>query len=156
MPKQFPSGASTETEVSQLMQLNLEPGEIVPYDRIARTSGIRYGSTRFRTIIDAWCRRIFREQGLQHATVRGVGVRFLTEAQALAKGVHDTKNSARAERRIATRVKSINSQKLAPFEQKQHQLLGQYLRARDHAARVATKELAAPKPVTGTVIKLAS
>lgn len=152
----FPSGASTETEVALLMQLNLEPGEIVPYDRIGRTIGIRYGtSPRFRTIVAAWARRVFREQRLQSKSARGIGIRFLTEEQALAKGIHDTKNSARGERRIATRVKSIDSKKLSVFDRTNQQNLGRYLQARDHAARMAVKELASPKAVTSTVIKLA-
>lgn len=150
------TGVSTEEEVARLMQLNIEPGEIVPYGRIERLSGVRHGTSRFKTVIHAWTRRVFREQKLQHASVRGVGIRFLTEKQALEKGVHDTNLTATAERRIATRMKAINRPQLLPLDQKRHQLLERFLRERDHAARISKKELAVPKPTgNGTVVRLA-
>lgn len=151
----FITGASTEEEVRALMQINIEAGAIVPYERIAKLSGIRYGTSRFWTVVGAWTRRVFREQKMQHATVRRVGVRFLTETQALNKGIHDTQKTATRERQIATRVKTINSVALTAPEQKQHELLGQYLRARDSEARKAKKQIGDPKAIGATIIRLA-
>lgn len=149
------SGISTEQEVTALMQINLEQGEIVPYERIAKMSGIRYGTSRFQTIVHAWTKRVFNEQRMQHTSVRGIGIRFLTDGQALTKGIHDSQRVASRERKIKTRVTKINTQALTEFERKQRDLLEQYLRARDREARKSKTELAAPKPVGATVVRLA-
>jgi hypothetical protein len=153
--KVFPQGSSTEIEVSMLMQLNLEPGEIVGYSRIERTCGVRHGTPRFKTITQAWRRKIFREQKLQSEAVGGIGIRFLTDAQALGKGINDHRLMARTGRRVATRVKAIDTQKLRPLEQKHKELLQQHLRAADSAARKIRKQLAIPKAVAGTVVRIA-
>lgn len=156
MTHEFPKGVSTEPEVNLLMQINIEAGEIVAYDRIARYSGLIVGSNRFRSVVAAWCRRVMREQNMQHATVRGVGVRFLTESQALGKGITDTQRTATAVRKIASRVKKIDSRKLSAYEQGQQQLLQKHLRASDHEARMLKKKIALPQPVTASVVRLAS
>ena len=149
MAKMFIGGVSTKPEVDRLMSsIEAEPGTQVPYDTVEELTGTSREEHRFRTIMTAWRKRLYREKYIEVSLFDGA-VNFLTPDAAFEKHRGEFHRVGRKTGRIVGRTRAINTESLSSDEKRQqHRLFSRVaLEVREQFSKGA-KELAGPKPVS--------
>jgi hypothetical protein len=150
----FP-GVPTTMDVNRLMELDVQPGTIVSYEQVTAVIGISNSVHRFRTVTNAWRRRLFRERLLQ-SSAEGGAFHFLTADAAHQKGRGGLTRVGRASGRLRTAVAAVDSAALTtPELVSRHNLLRRETEAIHEAAQKSARALAAPLPVNGSTLRLA-
>lgn len=117
MTTQIVKGLPTGPDVRRLIEnVKLAPDAVISHERIADLISAMPGSGRYRVVVGAWRRRVFREHGLQIASERGVGYRVLTASGAVSVAVNDFGRAAKKISRTAVHVAAIDSRQLADEE----------------------------------------
>ena len=123
-----------------------KPGTRASYEQIEQITDNPVGSTRFRTVADAWRRRMFRERGLQ-SMAQGGEIVFLTADEAHKRGIKGLTAVGRAAGRLKVRVDSVDAKELSPSNVDAHMLLRREANALVMAARNSVKTIAKPNPI---------
>jgi hypothetical protein len=78
----FQGGVPTGSDVERLLREigTPAPGDVIPYDQIARILGVERKSSRWGSVTDAWRRRLDREFNLLLEAVPNGGFRVLTNS----------------------------------------------------------------------------
>jgi len=136
MIEQIVKGLPTGPDVRRLIEsIELTPDAVIPHERIAELISAKHDSDRYRVVVGAWKRRVFRERGLQIASERGIGYRVLTASGAVSVAVTDFGRATKKISRTAVHVAAIDSRQL-PDEEKPR--LG-HVRREIHMAAAAAK-----------------
>lgn len=153
MSKLFLGGVPTGPEVDRLMVgLAIESGTRVPYGQVEELTGLSVKEHRFRTVTNAWRKRVFREKALEVKAEGGCFV-ILTPDEALTNGISSFHRVGRALGRTNAKVSVINEAELSSERAATKRLLQREIGLVSDAARRAAKEIAAPKPVS-TIVRL--
>lgn len=151
----FRGGIPTGMDVDKLMkEIEVQPGTVVPYAEVERIMGVHLKATRFRSVTQAWRKRIFREK-LLDSTAEGGEFYFLTADAAHDKGRRIIKQIGRATGRLTVRVDAIDANELTGPRREIHNLLRRESQAMLDAARKSAKAIAGPRPVQGANLKVA-
>src|SRR5574337_915133 len=103
----FLGGVPTRPDVEKLLaKIDVSHGSIIPYRMVEDIIGIPRDQNRWRTVTEAWRKRLFRERRLQ-IIAEGESFKALTAAEAVAHGAKRLNAHGRAVGRTATRVDSI-------------------------------------------------
>lgn len=146
--KLFRGGVPTRPDVDLLMKISVEPGTRIDYATIEDMLGIVRGSSRFRTVTQAWRRRLFREQRLQ-VEADGAAFVVLTAAQAVSAAATRLHRVGRAAGRTVVRVEAIDPRELDDGDQKRHFLLRRHAAAALDAVSEACRAIAPPRAISG-------
>lgn len=153
MSKLFLGGVPTGPEVDRLMTgVEIKPGTKVSYETVADITGVRVNESRFRSVTNAWRKRVFREKALEVKAEGGCFV-ILTPDEALTNGISSFHKVGRALGRTNVKVSVINEAELSNERAATKRLLQREIGMVSDAARRAAKEIAAPKPVVSLVRK---
>lgn len=76
MQELFLGGIPTEPDVQKLIDAFKDPseGQIITWQEIANVIEEPYGSSRFRTVVTAWRKRLFRTRNIHLLIKRGQGL----------------------------------------------------------------------------------
>lgn len=144
----FFGGVPTGPDVDALMaEIPAEPGTSVTYDRVAEIVGLDRTSSRWKTVTQAWRKRLFRDRLIQ-TSAEGGAFHFLTAdaAQDKCRGRFNTIGRAVGRNRL--RVEAIDPTDLTTEQKRtEHGLLQRETRALHDAAKAAAKAIALPAPV---------
>lgn len=151
MSKLFFGGVPTGPEVDRLMKgLVIEAGAKIPYETVEQITGTRASEHRFRSVTNAWRKRVFREKALEVKAEGGCFV-ILTPDEALTHGISAFHRVGRALGRTNVKVSVINETQLSSERAATKRLLQREIGLVSDAARRAAKEIASPKPVSSVV-----
>jgi len=85
--KLFEGGVPVKPSVDLLMdKIHPVPGKIYSHEDIARTCEQPYKTSRYRSIICSWKKRLLRERGLDIVAETGVGYRVLKDSERISHG----------------------------------------------------------------------
>lgn len=144
--KLFLGGVPTQPDVDALMNLEIVAGSHVTYDEIEETTGVKYRTHRFSSVVMAWRKRLFRERGLQ-TKARGGAIHFLTADAALDEAGVKMIRVGRATGRVVRDVGMIHAAELGSDEKRaRHTLMAREAAALLEAARAAHKSITGPAP----------
>lgn len=147
----FFGGVPTQPDVELLMkEVPVQSGTEVQYAEIERLLGLQRKQSRFRTVTDAWRRRLRREKLLQ-STAEGGAIRFLVADQAHDKGLKTLWRIGKSSRRLKNDVEDIDTTSLTGSRVERHPLLRRITHEFASFSRKTTKEIAAPRPISSTV-----
>lgn len=147
--KGWRGGLPTELDVKRLVEKYGVPAEgvLIPHADIAACIGHPWKSVRYRTVIDAWRRKLRKEFNVDTTVEPSLGLYVLTPPERIVIGKRDSRAGLRKFRRGGARV-AVTPDDGLTAEQRQE---------REHAAAVvwrlyssAARELKAlepPKPV---------
>lgn len=145
MNKLFSGRIPTNAEVNKLMGLPIRAGDTISYEQVCGLTGLSATETRFRSVTNAWRKRVFREM---HLEVKPEGGQFvvLTPDEALSSGIKSFHRAGRALGRVSVKVSVINETELTEEKAATKCLLQRNIDAVADAARRAAKEVVAPRP----------
>lgn len=151
----FKGGLPTGMDVDKLMRaFNIEPGVQIAYGDIEKLLGISASDHRFRTVTNAWRKRVFREKLIQSVGEGGF-IRFLTADEAHDRGRVGFRRIGRAAGRLATQVEAVNVENLTGERRDAHNLLRREAHVILDAARKSAKAIAAPRPTAPSNLRIA-
>lgn len=111
------SGMPTAPDVRKLRKtITPVAGELIAYETLAAVLGYDRRSSRYRTVINAWRRTLFREEGVQMEAEHGQGLRVLTPTGAVAKAITGLHRCGRALKRVAVQVGAVDTAAMETHE----------------------------------------
>ena len=133
----FHGAAPTEAEIKLLLDTFGTPtvNEVITHDVIAKAARVAMRSFRYRTVVNAWRGKLYREQNVEMLSVRGIGYKRADGEARVAEKVSRTKSHLRGVRRQGERAARIPNTELNEEQRK----------LRDHvvAGAVALRQFAA-------------
>lgn len=156
MSKMFIGGVPTAMDVDRLMSdLDPQANAQISYADVEAIIGVAHKEYRFKTVTNAWRRRLFREKFLQ-TVADGEAFHFLSADQALSYGRKGLSRIGRAAGRLRIRVDAINATELSSGELRdKHTLLRRESQAILEAVQKSAKSIAGPRPVSAPSLRLA-
>ncbi len=151
----FFGGVPTRMDVDRLMKIEDDPGMSIDYEYIEGVLGVKRGSNRFRSVTNAWRKRLFREKLLM-TTAEGGKFHFCTADQAHDLGRKGISKVGRSAGRLRVHVDAVNVADLSLERSAKHQLLRREVLAIHAAAQSGARAIAAPEPVAGRSLRLAA
>lgn len=146
MSKTYFGGIPTSVDTRRLDEqfAGLMDGDEITHDEIEVVIGVRRGSSRYRTVTDAWRRSLLREKNIELAAVSGVGFRCLPPAERISASVRGVQSGMRKQLRSITRSAMVRTEDEG-LRRKQDllQRYGAVLRAE---ASKTMQEIEPPKP----------
>lgn len=104
---------TTGPEVEKLIEaIQLEEGMIVQHASIEAAIGVEHHESRYRTIVNAWRKRLIRERGVDLHPALGLGYEVLTSARRLEIAVAKLKGSTRKDRAALHLLGRIDQERL--------------------------------------------
>ena len=145
----FFGGLPTEPEAKKLMERFgvLEVGRQILYDEIAEVIGVKYGTSRFRTILSSWRHRLEKEHNLRMGFEPGKGIKMLSPEERVGAAEDDVRSGVRKLRKGANEASRLP---LEEIKDEKVRAQGDHLRtvaAKVYSSVVETvKALRPPKP----------
>lgn len=121
-------------------------GDVIPYERIAGVLGLKWTERRFRTVVTAWRKALFRDLSLDTMAAGGA-VRVLLPMQQEGESRRDIRFSVRKLRRGVVRVEAIETQTLTEDELARVEHTRRLSEVMLSAAAKGARELARVKPI---------
>ena len=84
----------------------LTHGQVLAHDDLSDVMGYSRGSSRYRSVINAWRRQLLREHGIELQSVRSIGLRVMTDPERVDAHVD---KAALGIRKIARAGKSLSA-----------------------------------------------
>ena len=137
------TGISTEPEVDLLIKRfgTLKEGELVPYREIALVAKTPIMTERFRTVLDAWRRRLERAHNVVTAARPGQGIVALPPDGRIYYAQSNIQSAARKIRKSARRAELTDVHRLSPDLQRSRDAILGVAATMRLAARTAPKKL---------------
>lgn len=124
-------GKPVKPHVDRLMEAHeMKQGDVLMHEDIAHAAGVEYGTAQYRSVIQSWKARMFREKNIDIASKPGIGYMALDDNERVSYGIKDFSHSVRRMGRSANRISSADTAKLDDNHRRQQ----------DHAVRL-TQEL---------------
>ena len=87
-------GEPVKPAVDKLMEtFKLKVNDVIQHEDIAHIIKQKYGSNRYRTLVQAWIRRVRAEQSLILEAISGIGYRVLNDNERVGTGIRNYKRS---------------------------------------------------------------
>lgn len=154
MAKIYFGGVPTDLDVERIIrEVNAQPGASVAYSVLAGIIGAPIKSNRFRTVMTAYRKRIWRDHKLR-IKAGGGEFRFLTGGEALQEGRNDIHRVGRAAGRAHKNIIAIDETGLSQEQKSEHALLRRVTAANLEQHQKSAKELAPPSAVTAPPMRL--
>lgn len=144
----FFGGVPTDPDVKKLeAQFGMPtPGTLISHHDIAACIGVPWRSSRYRTVVDRWRRKLMRESNVDTGAEPGVGIKVLTPPERLVASEKDFKGAVVDIGRAGTRITAIPAEGLTEPERERKTRSEQIIwRTRLHAA-AEVKALRPPPP----------
>lgn len=126
-------GDPVKPHVDKLMEhITPKIGDVYQHADIAHVAEVEYPSSRYRSIITAWKKRLMRELNIDLDSVSGIGYRVLDDNERVAVGIKDFATSVRHMGHSVDRISRADTAKLDDMHRRQQ----------DHAVRL-TQEIVA-------------
>lgn len=115
----FSSGVPTEPDVKKLLTTftNLKAGNVITHTDIENTIQVKPGTSRYKTIVTAWRRRLLNEQNIDMEAVPSVGLRVLEQFERVTVSVRDFRRGVRRIGKSVSRIRRVPVEQLTPREQ---------------------------------------
>jgi hypothetical protein len=149
MSNLFLGGIPTEGDVKMLLEAfpAIEPGQLIPYERVAEIVKVDRSSSRFRTVTSAWRRVLHRTQNFVLEAVPGQGFRRQTEVErSNSDRAGWRKDQSRAARRVRDLAR-VDTRDFAERDQRSHDHARRVLQAHVEHTSTTVRELAPPAPL---------
>lgn len=154
MSKLYFGGIPTKIDVDKLMALELQPGAALPYADVEALIQVERGTNRFRTVTDAWRKRLFREKLIQ-SSAYGETFHLLTPDEAHDRGREGISRVGRMVRRTRIGIEAVDASQLTGDRRDKHNLLRREAEIVHDAVLKSAKEIAAPAPSAGRALRIA-
>lgn len=122
----YPKGKSTETELEWLRQKWPNPvvGDTFTDDELSSVIGVQKGSFRFRTVIEHWRKKLFRDRNLLIIRERNTCYKVASPVQRIDYGNDKIGSGVRAIRKAGKVARSTPKENLTPIAQmhQEHQI----------------------------------
>ncbi len=152
MNAEIGNGVSTQPEVERLTLhfADRKEGDLIPYDTIAQMIGAKVGTHRFRTVVQAWRRQLWREQQVVLIAQINDGYLIANPSQRSHHSHSKYKNGLRRIKRAGEVASATDVFRLTPEERKlcEHVIRG--AAAIRLAEATAAKVLKKPDPTLST------
>lgn len=141
------SGLPTDLEVKRLLKqyAELEVDREIEYAEVAELISARRGSSRFKTVTDAWRRRVWREQRVRIGTVAGRAFKVLSASDASLFEGNGVRVGARRIVRGARHLSLIDAAPMNERERDAHTHRRKVAVAMAEDVQTRAKELAPPR-----------
>jgi hypothetical protein len=129
-PTVFNSGVPTEPDVKKLFESFGEPavGAKVTYDEISKAIREEVGSNRFRSVVEAWRKTLYRNHNIVLRAVPGVGFEVMDPTSRILYCGARVKSHLRGVNRVSNVAERTDAANLTP----------ELSKVRDHLVRVST------------------
>lgn len=137
-------GMPTEPDVKRLIEAFPSPkiGEIITHQQIVSVIGAAPGSTRYRTVVTAWRRQLFRQHNIDTKAVPGIGIAFLTASERVTESIRGYSAHVRGIRRDVRRIRSVRAEELTDQQQRATEHATRHMEATLSQARTDSKAIA--------------
>lgn len=124
MSKPFFGGIPTDVDVRALREAfpNIQVGDEISYDDVAAIIGAKPRTNRFRTVVDAWRRDLFRKDNVELITIVGVGLRCASAEERVNLGFKKVRRGIVHQVRAAQRAQFVRTDD-AVLINKQHAMM---------------------------------
>lgn len=150
MTNLFRGGVPTGPDVDRLIAAfpldDMGPGSIISYVDVSSIIGEAPGSGRFKSVSNAWRRRMFRER-LWQTIAEGGAFRILTADECVRHGITSVTRLGRASGRVVARTMAIRTEEVSPALLPHRRVLQLQAIALRDAARLAAAAIAAPTAI---------
>lgn len=155
MSRPFFGGVPTGPDVEKLKEaFDIQKGQIVPYEEIAKVIGVGYGTNRFESVVKSWQSIIFRDKGIESIR-EGCAVCFLTADQAQNQTRARIKRIGKASGRNLVKTSVINPLELSSEQKREeHSILKRESIAIHEFVSKSFKQIVLP-PVSGQPLRIA-
>lgn len=152
-------GAVPYSEALARLNASFSPkaGDILTHQELARVIQAPAGSPRYRGVLAAWMRWMYRTHGLKFSgegRARGVGVMVCTAREHFALSANHLHQSNRKIGREARELDGIDTKDFSSDELSRHNLARRYAHEAAALGKVRLKEIAAPLPVRAGNVRL--
>jgi len=115
----FPMGLPTKPEVDKLEKQfrNLKPGDKILYEQIEHVLGVEKSTYRFKTVVNAWRKRLRNEYNVELAAVMNEGYQVMNGSERVEFATKTTKYGVRRVRRAGDVVMRTSRDDLTPEQQ---------------------------------------
>ena len=119
-------------------------GEIVPHAKIEEAIRVRYRTSRYQTVLNAWRHTLFSKHNVDTRVVPGRGLEFLAENQRTGEAEHDFASAYRKTRKALRRVSAVQAHTLTEQERAEHTHKSRYIAQAAAAMQQSRKALPVP------------
>jgi hypothetical protein len=144
--KIFRRGVPVGPDVDALMEaFDLKVGDNVTNKDISRVLREDHGSSRYKTVITSWRKRLAREKNFElKADHVGIGYTVISDVQKMTERNGELHKWFRGIGRTAIKTDNIDTTKFSDEEKKSYNLLRRAVVTANDALRQSVKEIAAP------------
>lgn len=148
--KPFFNGVPTDPDVRKLMEHYgiPTPGTIIRHDEIETVIGSPWRSNRYRGVVEAWRRRLYRTLNVDTGAETGIGIKVLNNSDRIEASKGHLKRGTIQYRLGAQRVSTVNRLELSPIEKIQADRVQEVSTRMYMAAASELKALRPPRPPT--------
>jgi len=116
----FSGGVPTEPDVKTLMDQYGEIGEgvTIPWEEISLAINVPCKSSRYRTVVNAWRKRMEKEKGMLLIAINGVGLEVASPSQRVTKAHGYYKQSLRRVKRSTDIADGTDRVRLTDIERR--------------------------------------
>lgn len=146
--KLFIRGVPTEPDVQKLRAAIGVPaeGQLVTWATIETVVGCKYGTNRFRSIVDVWRRCMRREHNVVFAAEPGKGLVHLPPNERVEYGVRNRQFGLKKTFRAVTVIATTDRKRLTPENERVADHNDRFAAAMRLTVATQAKELNLPKP----------
>lgn len=140
----FLGGVPTGPDVLRLIESfpDLKPGDEVTHERISSVIGQDRESNRYKSVVTAWRKKMFRDHNIDMEAVQNVGFRVLNSIERVSAGVKGVGKNVRGLVRSESRIRSAPAEQLSQQQQGVREHVLRHTGALVDSARRASKEIA--------------
>lgn len=96
-----------------------EPG-LIKHEEIEAVIGERRGTSRYRTVVNAWRKQLFNTSNVEARAEPGLGILFMTAKERSENGVRGIRHAARHVVRVVNRVRAVPVDELDEVTRRKH------------------------------------
>lgn len=145
-------GMPTAPDVTRLMETfpvsEMAEGDVIKHSAIASALRISKSSTRYRSVVSAWRKKLRIEHNIDVAAETGIGYRVLSDSERVSHGLRDYRSSTRKLVRAADRIARANPEKLSEPEARKREHANKLLASQISIARSTVHEIGSAGRVT--------
>ncbi len=134
-----------------------KPGDLLTHEELARVIQEPIGSSRYRGVLNAWMKRMYRTRGLKFSgegRARGIGVMVCTAREHFALSADHLHKQNRKIGCEARELDGIDTREFTSDEISRHNLARRYAHESAALGNVKLREIAAPLPVRAGNVRM--
>ena len=107
----------------------LKAGTLISHAELSSCIGVPWKSTRYRSVVESWRKKLMREHNIDTGAEPSVGIRILTGPERIAASEADFGSAVKKTRKAVKRIVPIPDEGLSEIEKK----------TRDHVRMIACR-----------------